>query len=292
VTTGPAPPPPLHDPEIVRFLALGDVGKGTETQRRVARGAGRACAELGCDFAVLLGDNLYPAGMETPDDPRMDAFVGDMYAGLGVPVYLVLGNHDYGRGRDDERAAREIAWASRSKQYVLPSNAWVTDAGPVRLVGLDTNAAFEYGSSFQTRWLKEQLDGSSARWKVVLGHHPYRSNGLHGNAGSYEGWSYVPWLSGETLRSMFDEGLCGRADLYLSGHDHNRQLLDRCGVTLVVSGAAAETRGIVDRGNEPAFASDRPGVVWVELGPERGTVAFVDADGAVEARFPIQPRTR
>ena len=39
--TARAPTPELADPAVVRFLALGDVGKGNDTQRRVAAGAAR-----------------------------------------------------------------------------------------------------------------------------------------------------------------------------------------------------------------------------------------------------------
>src|SRR5690349_21656897 len=99
VPVGRAAPPPLAEPGVVRLLALGDAGKGNEGQRRVAVGAARACAARGCDLAVLLGDNLYPRGMESSDDPRISERTVEMYADLGVPLYLVLGNHDYAHGR-------------------------------------------------------------------------------------------------------------------------------------------------------------------------------------------------
>lgn len=290
-----APAPALADPEVVRFLALGDAGKGNDTQRRVAAGAARACAVLGCDFVVLLGDNLYPRGMESPHDPRAEERIASMYADAGAPLYLILGNHDYAHGRDRERAAWQIAWADERDGVELPANLWFTDAGPVRLVALDTNAAFQFGTGQQTKWLREQLSGSAATWNVVLGHHPYRSDGPHGNAGTYEGLSYVPWVSGNSLKRLFDEELCGQADLYLSGHEHSRQLISACGVNLVVSGAGASATGIVDRGNDPLFAEGSPGSAWVELGPRSGRVVFVDADGNTQAPhegFPLAPRER
>lgn len=293
VSIGAAAPPATARPGSVSFVALGDVGKGSDTQRRVRDGAARACAALGCDFAVLLGDNLYPAGMESPDDPRFDEWIAQTYAPLGVPVYLVLGNHDYGRdSRDRERAGYQIAAAERLDGLELPANAWTTAAGPAVFFGVDTNAVFQFGGGYQGDWLRPLLDRADARWRVVFGHHPYRSNGPHGNAGAYEGWRWVPWMSGGSVRRWFEGSVCGRADLYLAGHDHNRQLLEACGVTLIVSGAAGSTTELVDRGNTPAFASAEPGAVWVTLGPERGTIAFLDADGNVEQEFPIRPAAR
>lgn len=287
VPVGVAIPPELDDPDTVRFLALGDAGNGSATQRRVAAGAARACAELGCDLVVLLGDNLYPRGMESPDDPRADARIAEMYADTGAPVYLVLGNHDYAHGRDRERAGWQVAWAGARDGVESPANAWVTDAGPVRFVALDTNAAFQFGASFQAGWLHEQLARSTRRWNVVFGHHPYKSNGKHGNAGAYDDAWFVPLANGAGLRELFDDELCGAADLYLCGHDHNRQLLETCGVSLVVSGGGGGATPIVDRGNDTRFASGAPGAAWFELTPTGGRVVFVDQDGAQEASLSL-----
>jgi 3',5'-cyclic AMP phosphodiesterase CpdA len=277
------------DPARVRFVALGDAGRGDPGQRRVAKGVVRACAERGCDAILLLGDLVYPRGMESDDDPHAEAWIADPYTPAGVPIYLVLGNHDYGRGRDVEPARRTVAWAKGRTDVVLPAEVWQVRVGIVHLFGLDTNAAMEFGEDAQLAWLKKGLEASDAPWKVVLGHHPFRSNGDHGNAGSYEGWSHVPIVSGDALRHLFEDGLCGKADLYLAGHDHNRQLLDHCGVQLVVSGGGSATTPISDRGNEPLFASSEPGSAWFELGPGAGRVVFLDADGNADAELPLTP---
>ncbi|MEQ1503053.1 MAG: metallophosphoesterase, partial [Myxococcota bacterium] len=268
------------------------VGKGSATQRQVAAGAARVCAERGCDAVLLLGDNLYPRGMEADDDPRMDAWIGETYRGLGAPVYLVVGNHDYGHGRDKARAAREIAWADRTPGFEFPANAWVADAGPARIIGLDTNAMFQFGARFQGQWLHDRLAESDARWKIVVGHHPYRSEGPHGNAGTYDDTRLVPFVSGGELREVFDRELCGAVDLYAAGHDHSRQLLEWCGTSLIVSGAGASATPIVGHGNRVSFAEGSPGGVWVEVGDVDGRVAFFDADGFWQSEFPIAPTSR
>jgi len=236
---------------------------------------------------ALLGDNLYPDGLDHPDDPRAEQIIAAPFRALGVPLYLVLGNHDYGHTRGLGPARWQIAWAGRTPGVELPAHAWYFRAGPATVVGLDTNHVLQFGGSAQLRFLAEQLGEVQTPWRVVLGHHPYRSDGPHGNAGAYEGWRGVPILSGRSLRRLFDEGLCARANLYLSGHDHNRQLLEHCGVPLIVSGAGAGATEIVDRGNEPRFGVARPGLAWVELGPQAGQVVFIDALGVVEGAFPL-----
>ncbi len=271
------------DADVVRFVAVGDTGKGNATQRRVAAAIARTCASRGCDFVILLGDLLYPRGMEDPNDPRAEERVLAPYAQVGAPVYAVLGNHDYAHGRDTRRAQWLLDFAREAPGVALPGHAWAARVGPVALIGLDTAAAFQFGPGEQRAWLDRTLDAHDrpGTWVVVAGHHPLRSDGPHGNAGAYEGWPGVPWMSGTGLGRWLGE-LCGRADLYLAGHDHSRQLLRHCGMDLVVSGAGSSATAIVDRGNAPRFAKATPGFAWLELTPRGGRALFVDADGIVE----------
>ncbi len=287
VEVGRAADPALADPEVVRLVALGDTGKGNAGQWRVAEAARETCEALGCDLVVLLGDNLYPRGMEAPDDPRAEAWIAEPYTPI-APVYAVLGNHDW-NDRDEGRARWQIDWATEREAVELPANAWWMSAGPATFAALDTNAATHFGSGFQADWLTETLDAASTPWKVVLGHHPYRSDGPHGNAGRYEGLGFVPIASGKQLRKLFDRALCGHADLYLAGHDHSRQLLEACGTDLVVSGAGATATKLVDRGNDPRFARATTGFAWIELGPSAGEVRFYDERGALEGTFALDP---
>lgn len=265
--------------EVTRFIAVGDTGKGNDTQRAVAAGIKEVCRRRGCDFALLLGDNLYPDGMVSDEDPRMDEVFTQVYGELGLEFHAVLGNHDYGRRHLKVHADRQIAWATGQPLFHLPAPYYRFEAGPAGFWALDTDAVFWTGLQPQAGWLDETLGPSDVRWKVVFGHHPWLSNGKHGNAGTYEGWSGVPYSSGSALRELFENHLTG-ADLYLAGHDHNLQLLTKGTTTLVVSGAGASTTPIVDRGNQPALAFDVPGFAWIELG-EAMTVAFHGADGAL-----------
>ncbi|TVQ91065.1 MAG: hypothetical protein EA397_11255 [Deltaproteobacteria bacterium] len=275
-----APAPEVSDPERVRLIALGDVGDDSPAQRQVRDAVGRVCKARGCDFLVLLGDNLYPSGMETPDDPRMDEIVGDVYAPLGLPVYMVLGNHDYGQLYDRRRAIWQARWANRTSGFHMPSTTWLTQAGPVGLWGLDTQELYWDDATAQRSWLDRTVQHSTSRWRIALGHHPYLSNGKHGNAGSYEGLPGVPYAAGTGLQRFFEGSVCGRFDLVLTGHDHNLQWHEACGTTWIVSGAGAKTTPLVDRGNESLFEAEHPGFVWIELRPDDATIAFYDETGS------------
>ena len=64
------------------------------------------------------------------------------------------------------------------------------------LFGLDTNELFWspwFGADDQYAWFEQEIT-SVNEWTIAFGHHPYISNGQHGNAGTYEG---LEWLEGK-----------------------------------------------------------------------------------------------
>lgn len=91
-----------------RILVFGDFGTGDANQELVARDMIQYCAAHGCDFAVTVGDNIYPKGVEnlyqgktdydrgTPNFQIItDVFV-NKYQALQMPFYMSFGNHDVG----------------------------------------------------------------------------------------------------------------------------------------------------------------------------------------------------
>jgi len=285
-----ADPWSVADPERVRFAALGDAGKANATQRRVGEAVVRHCAERGCDFVVLLGDLVYPRGLDGPRDPDAELRIVAPYRDAGVPVVAVLGNHDYAHGGDRQRAGYVLEWAADRDDVVLPGHAWHATAGPAVVIGLDTADAIRFGAEPQLGWLRGVLGSiDDEAWVIGLGHHPRWSDGPHGNAGAYEGWRGIPWMSGGAVRRLLDV-LDTRADIYLAGHDHSRQLIDHGTMVQIVSGGGATATRILDRGNRPRFAEATPGFVWLELRDDGGTVEFVDARGVVGATLPLDRR--
>lgn len=274
----------------MRLVAVGDAGRDNATARAVGRAVRATCAERGCDAGLLLGDNLYPRGLTAPDDPALDTAMAP-FRDAGFPWLMVHGNHDYGHGLSTERAGWARDWAARTGGFEHPSPWYAATAGPVDLFALDTTWSFWHGAGAQQRWLTDALDRSEARWRVVFGHHPFRSEGEHGNAGAYEGWVNLPIASGEALEDLFEQALCGRAHLYLSGHDHTLQLLDRCGVTLVVSGAGSAATPLEGHGNDVAFARAVHGFAWIELGSTARVLFFDEQGRLLHETGAIDPRS-
>jgi hypothetical protein len=276
------------DPNLpaVRFVALGDTGRGNAEQYAVAKAMETKCALSGCDFGVLLGDNIYDNGVDGPDDPQFQDQFELPYANLNFPFYAVLGNHDYGGhgiGSDFYKGKYQIEYSSRSSKWRMPAAYYRFTEKNVEFFALDTNAQMYFMAKDQREQVTKWLDESTAEWRIVLGHHPFRSNGPHGNAGNYEGWPLIPILSGDGVEKFTKEVICGRADLYLAGHDHSRQWLgDTCeGTEFAVSGAGSETTELDHKVNTH-FQSATLGFLYVTIQGNVLTAQFVDVNGTVD----------
>jgi len=244
----------------------------------VASKARAVCAEKGCDFGIFLGDNVYPAGIDptgTTGGRKTEAIfrkVTDLYKGVG-PLYFVLGNHDWGPtglppyfvSPSTERARRELALIAGQPEIGSPevrgrSHFYDFSAGPAHLFVWDTNYLVQQcqpegaedvrceGGAAADRGFYDvfseigKVGSGPPMWRIVAGHHPYLSNGEHGNAGSFRDGG-LPLYSGEGFRRLFKRHVEGQADLYLSGHDHNLQAFhggDLRGTAIVVSGAGSK----------------------------------------------------
>jgi tartrate-resistant acid phosphatase type 5 len=300
----PAEEEPEPEPQIVRFIALGDGGEGNDTQYQVSEVMEQVCAEKneetldGCHFALYLGDNFYDSGVDGVDDPQFQTKFEEPYANLSFPFYVVLGNHDYGGdclvtdcggiGNEWERSAAQVDYTAYSDKWIMLDEYYTFVEEHVQFFGLDTNAIM-WDPWFDTAeqqkiWIDQELQSSTATWKIAYGHHPYISNGRHGNAGEYEGLEWGIWadvLTGEGVLEFMDQNICGEVDIYLSGHDHNRQWLEpQFGTEFIVTGAAAKTTDLENRGNATFFEDDiDAGFVWIELSDNCLIGEFYDLHG-------------
>lgn len=244
----------------LNILAVGDTGKGNEDQFRVGQAMARECRQIQCEFALLLGDNIYQVGIDSPSDPQMIEKFEKPYAEFPAPFYVALGNHDYGKLADEwHKGDYQIEYSKKYPKYFLPNYYYAFEKGETLFIVLDTSRYFhDKDSAKQTTFVKDQIAKSKAKWKVVVAHHPYISNGKHGNAGNYDGVPFPPY-SGSVIKNLVEKELCGKIDIYISGHDHNLQTLQgrgKCAQTLfVVSGTGASTDDKLKGKNPTLFQS-------------------------------------
>jgi len=279
-----------RDTPIVRFVVVGDTGRGDSYQLAVAAGIETKCAADGCDFVQLLGDNIYPSGVVSVDDLQWQSKFEIPYLDIALPFYAVLGNHDYGgngAGNELEKGAFEVAYSMVSPKWKMPAAHYHRRWRHVDMFGLDTNLQVLGLDADQRLAMAEWVAASSAQWRIAFGHHPYLSNGPHGNAGLYDG---VPG-SGAGVKSFLDDILCGNVDVYFSGHDHSLQYLTPtcAGTELVVSGAGSQPTSLPGA-NATRFQSLGPGFSYVVADGGTLTIELLDADGTLQfSRTLVKP---
>ncbi|HMY57831.1 MAG TPA: metallophosphoesterase, partial [Pseudomonadota bacterium] len=257
-------------PRVVRFAAVGDTGKGNTGQQQVADAIARKCMTSGCDFVQLLGDNIYESGVASVTDPQWQTKFEVPYKDVKAPFYVTLGNHDYGgngAGNEFDKAKWEILYTASSMKWKLPANHYRRVVENADFFILDTNLImYSREVDKQVASVKDWLSSSTSTWKIAFGHHPYLSNGPHGNAGSYDGLPGVPVVDGKTVKTFLDDNVCGKVDLYLSGHDHSRQwMVDTCkGTELAVSGAGASPTDLKGK-NAVRWQANTLGFLYVTI---------------------------
>lgn len=121
------------------------------------------------DVTVITGD-LVDSGR-----PKAYAHLRELLAPLPMPIYLIPGNHD---DRDVLRASfPEHAYLRQMDRFIQ----YVVDAGPVRVVALDTVVPGRSGGELcETRlgWLDERLAEAPQTPTVILMHHPPFATGI------------------------------------------------------------------------------------------------------------------
>ncbi len=250
----------------VRFIVIGDTGDGSTNQYAVADGIEWVCSVSGCDFALQVGDNIYSGGVEDIYDPLWETNFELPYANLDLQFRAVMGNHDWDAGLDPARLDAQVNYTLVSPKWYMPADYYTFVEENITFFGIDTHIIDLGAGAAQELWLPAERAGSTTAWNIAFGHHPYRSNGPHGDATG-------------NLETFMDSYLCGQFDIYFSGHDHNLQWMeDECGTSFIVSGGGRSTYSLP--GTNPAyFAESSLGFLWVEIDGDLMTGVFYDEDG-------------
>ncbi|MFN7926309.1 MAG: metallophosphoesterase, partial [Bryobacteraceae bacterium] len=110
--------------------------------------------------------------------------------------------------------------------------------GPVRFIALDTDEGTTESallfrlpidrafSQRQLDWIEKQLAASTEPWKIVYGHHPIFSSGMHGMEAR-------PRQLAARLLPILKRY---KVDLYIAGHDHHMQHIEHDGIQFFISG--------------------------------------------------------
>lgn len=264
----------------LEFLVVGDWGKPDRVAdaTKVARQMGDTASARGCRFVISTGDNFYPQGVASVDDPKWRSAYEDVYsaASLQCPWYAVLGNHDY-----DGNVQAEIDYASTSPRWRMPSRHYLwtemlADGNSADFFFIDTTPIARLSwfnqwlwadseVQFQLEWLEQSLATSHARWKFVIGHHPVYSGGHHGNTSTMI----------EMVKPLLDRY---GVQAYLNGHDHDLQHIVVDNVHYLTSGSGSSVRETAATGGT-LFARAALGFMSARLTPDTLEIAFIDEAG-------------
>jgi tartrate-resistant acid phosphatase type 5 len=277
----------------LNFLVVGDWGRnGEKDQRDVAAQMGRAADDTAAKFVISVGDNFYEDGVASVDDPQWQSSFEQVYTApsLHVPWHVVLGNHDYHLSSD-----AQIAYGKISKRWNMPAR-YFTRTEPIDAATaadffyLDTMpmASFDddeqpfrdkvpwHDVPNQMVWLEKVLAASTAPWKIVVGHHPIFTGGIHGD---------TPYLVNHVLPLLEKYGV----QAYLNGHDHDLQHLQAGNVNLFCSGAGSKPR-MTKKTARTKFAEGCSGFMAVSLRPDQMHVRLLNDRGELLYSAAI-PRT-
>lgn len=221
----------------ITFAVIGDYGMNNTAELNVAN----MVAGWNPDLVLTTGDDYYSAAGGTGTG-KYDLSTGKYYcrflkdavAGANCALsgmdpatnrfFPSLGNHDY----------TDTGGVSVYESYfALPGSGFSNSSGneryydfiwgPVHFFVLNSNSQEPDGissSSVQATWLQNRLAASTARWQVVVDHHPPYSSGTgHGSTPTLQ-WPYAAW----------------GADMVLSGHDHTYERIVRDGIVYYVNG--------------------------------------------------------
>ena len=218
----------------------------------VAWATAEVCKARKCDFAAMVGDNIYPDGATlgadgVSDARRFEEMLNRPYGKLGegtpnFTIFTMMGNHDWHISREATMA--QMDYLQKHPNFTMPGLFYSavpkgfegqieifvvdtemllasttvhkdnvdTQGNEVRTGELDSWPDFVKPATAAERdmvgWLERALAKSTARWKIVFGHHALWSGG----GSKFE--------KAHALRALLLPAICRHADAYISGDDH------------------------------------------------------------------------
>lgn len=280
------------DPGAMNFIAMGDWGRnGADHQKQVAMQMGVTAKDVKAQFMISTGDNFYPSGVISAQDPSFKYSYEDIYTDFSLQWdwYLVLGNHDYKSNPD-----AQVEYSKISRRWKMPARYFAKKIAingdpenKVLLAFIDTNPLIpefykneEYGpnvkgqdTTAQKRWLAKTLDDKdpSVKWKIVVGHHPMFTGGSRTDA-------YDTKAIRNSLKPVLDRY---GVDVYLTGHEHSLQYIKPEGNTHhFISGSASEKTPVKLIPDAQVVASEY-GFMLFSVLKDQLRVQFINDEGYV-----------
>ena len=234
----------------MKIYFLGDVGDFNEETLKILNNIKNDKSEK---TIILLGDNFYPGGVKSVKDPKWN-IIKDLQ--FECQIFSVLGNHDYFGDPKSQIQFKEANWN-------LPNYFYKKTIEYIDFFFIDTSIIqpdysnlnyfivkskidkepLEFGKEILA-WLDNELRNST-NIKIVVGHYPICSFGAYG-------------INKKLFTKLFPYFLKYNLKYYISGHDHNLQIIDIISdnfeMKQVVSGATSHLYPIIKNSTNKAFS--------------------------------------
>lgn len=218
----------------LRVGVVGDSGFGESITKQLAE----RMASYELDLMLHTGDVVYRVHENASP---AEAFAMKYYQPFELvlkrmPVYPVLGNHEYDAAAMHEGLPYyEVAFpflpdADMSQGGIRGTRHWyAVTHGPIQFVMLNSQVFYQAAEerAEQDTWLRERLADERYRVTIVVFHVPPFTSGLHATDGRPVKANWVPYFEASNV------------PLVLSGHDHNYERLEVNGITYIVTGGGS-----------------------------------------------------
>lgn len=260
---------------------------------------------------VMLGDNIYPAGLRPVGHPErgesLRRLMAQVYELNGAPARAVFipGNHDWDESgpdglnavlRQQEVLRTTLGEGSFGPRDGCPGPEEVYRGAAFQVIAFDSEwFKTKHGKSGDSvcgdtspaavaRKLRQLVESRGTRRTIVAQHHPLRSVGGHGRRLQEGSSEAAPQrVIGDALRGLAPNILCA------AGHDHSLQVLAgdaRCSL-YVVSGSGSYSREVYPDADS-LFAKSARGLVRVDHlvdGSYRVTVKELSSSESSKVRY-------
>lgn len=225
----------------------------------------KLCQQRDCDFALQLGDNIYPDGADANDGKNDQQRMDDLILTPLLPlfrqqpelvVYSALGNHDWKSSRKGVQLQTE--WMNKQKNFHMDERGYYSytkgePGNDIEFFVLDTNMLLS-GQTFYEVPLNPDGSEGNLEEAIANGSAELEEAELHEGPQNGEDKAQIKWLNqslanskakwkivyghhilwsiggtkyseGHVLRKLIMPSLCEYADAYIAGHEHDLELL-------------------------------------------------------------------
>jgi acid phosphatase len=245
---------PGHPPPPVCFVTIGDWGAPLPAMLRVAKVLAQIVEKRLCKFVISTGDNFYPVGVRSLEDPHWLNTFEIPYSSpflQNIRWWICAGNHD------QWGLPAQLMYAQEHPRWYFPDKAYgetvqlfqdVVKEAPesIELLVLDSTGRHlqkqvSFGKDFFSSVPEAQnevvpeangadltKDGGFARhWKFLVNHEPIFSTGQHG----------VSPRNAAVRRALMPLIASAGLHAYFNGDDHFLEIHHYNGTDYFISGA-------------------------------------------------------